>query len=428
MAPCAAEIAAAEIDGPENGWFGQEVVVATDGETAWAVAGAPFIPGWFDYGQVWLLALPTLDLEATWTSRTAFDLTGSAIAALPGEIGEPPTIAIGSPGQTHDAPHGGAVYVPPAPSAATAQLSTDEGLAIVATDAEFYRPSFGFSVAWLALGPDGVTELVANAPGQADPPTGDREGSAIYAFDRSLEGLHDESSATRSVLASEAYLGSPEGWDGDGDGLDDLVASTNGAPSAVVRFPSPWIGSIDVEDASHEWTLEADLSVSTLDDVGDLTGDGTPELAIGDSTWDGTVERVGALWIVEGGSPTSGNALELPLRWEGTFSGEAVGGAASGGDVNGDGINDLLASAYSIVPSIEPGKVAVFLGPLAVAPLTSEDADVIVYSEFAFDNFGIDLGVVDSDFDGRDDLVIGASGANASSGKVYLILGSALFP
>ncbi len=98
------------------------------------------------------------------------------------------------------------------------------------------------------------------------------------------------------------------------------------------------------------------------------------------------------------------------------------------GDMNGDGIDDLLVGAPAS-PAIAgfAGRAFLFFGPLS-GDLVSTDADVIFNPEGAFgDNFGISVtNAGDVNNDGNNDILIGARSSDAGgiqSGKAYLYNG-----
>jgi hypothetical protein len=114
----------------------------------------------------------------------------------------------------------------------------------------------------------------------------------------------------------------------------------------------------------------------------------------------------------------------------GDFAGRAVSGA---GDVNGDGIDDLLISAYKVGIFAPPGTVYLIYGTQWSPPKTLDlsNADVVMTGTQNGSRTGFSLGAAgDVNNDGFDDFLIGAngydlSGGNADSGRVYLIYGRA---
>jgi hypothetical protein len=112
-------------------------------------------------------------------------------------------------------------------------------------------------------------------------------------------------------------------------------------------------------------------------------------------------------------------------------------GESASGDINGDGVDDLVLGAPSYPTSTYPdtnrGAVYVFFGSNSLSdPLQPpEDADLTIYGEASYDGLGHFIAVGDVNDDGFGDLIIGADVADVESpslrencGAVYVILGS----
>jgi hypothetical protein len=286
----------------------------------------------------------------------------------------------------------------------------------------------GTACLFAELDPTAGTELIAAGGG-----SGEEEGG-IYAVPVRDLG-HTEASradARVAILLSEVGLGfRVAAWDGDGDGIDDLISTDSG--DRVRRFASPWTTDLVPEDAATTWTSAegvGDLGTGELVAVGDLTGDGLPELAIGDyGVQAGSEIYRGALYLAAGGDLDGGPVEELPLQVRGDEPGEGFGSSAATGDFDGDGVLDLAMGASGIAPGGEwPGKVLIFSGPLRMARLEEADATRVITGDREYDYFGGAIGSADADGDGADDLVVSAQAAGDGRGRVYLITGAALFP
>jgi len=361
---------------------------------------------------------------------------------------------------------------------------------------------------------DGDREIAIGAHGD-DNTNGNAAGSVYLLTAETASALTGEvslSEADVKILGERSRglgIAVAAAGDVDGDGLADLLltaeddGSSNIAGMIYVVLGADLAGAsgeVEVSDAYRAFIGEAveDIAGEALSTAGDLDGDGLSELIIGSSRDFGTAYASGAAHLVYGASlaglsSTASLAdtdvkflgLEVQSRAGGSVSGGGdvdgdgiadllIGGedpglevhaafllsgetaaAASGetslsvadtmfrhevdgyasnvnleGDLNGDGFNDMI---FGVFPFSGPGVVAVVLGSSSAfdeAEVDLGDADILFVGEENVDGvgFAVDSGG-DVDGDGIHDLLIGAFGASdveVSAGGGYLVYGGEL--
>ncbi len=231
--------------------------------------------------------------------------------------------------------------------------------------------------------------------------------------------------------------------DVDGDGLADLLVGAPGADAGGVGAGRAYLvisgqvgsrSSLDLSDASVVFTGEAtgDGAGGAVAAAGDVDGDGLADLLVGAYRNDDGAGSAGKAYLLAGADLALGSAVGLDqAAW--SFVGEegAYGAGVSvagGGDVNGDGLDDVLIGA---VGRYATGYVHLVLGTrhgAGILPLGSADLSLSGVTEG--DNAGLSPAMAgDVDGDGLNDVLVGAFGNNDSgdeAGKVYLLQGDTL--
>jgi Ca2+-binding RTX toxin-like protein len=244
----------------------------------------------------------------------------------------------------------------------------------------------------------------------------------------------------------------------NGDGIDDLIVGANfangGAGQSYVVFGrSTGFGSVlnlsglnGTNGFAISGIAAGDQSGISVSSAGDVNGDGIDDLIVGApfADFNGNNE-IGQSYVVFGRSTGFGSVLNLSglngtngFTINGINSGDQSGiSVSSAGDVNGDGIDDLIVGANLAVPNgnADTGQSYVVFGRNSGFDPSLNLSGLNGTNGFAInginsgDQSGISVSSAgDVNGDGIDDLIIGAFAAspngNRSAGQSYVVFGS----
>jgi hypothetical protein len=221
----------------------------------------------------------------------------------------------------------------------------------------------------------------------------------------------------------------------NGDAYPELLVGARGESVAYIFFGGPDFAlptSVSSADVEITGVSNTDFG-QAVSGAGDINGDGTPDFMISQTSADG-----GSIFIFFGwGDAPPSDAItaanEADIELEAEDSGHRAGTSiAAAGDVDGDGIMDIVVGATGLDDTGDQagGAYLVLGSELRARGDALSLADAVKFTspeQGAFAGQAVS-GIGDFDDDGFDDFAVGASFAGNSNGAVYVIFGPVLGP
>ncbi len=308
---------------------------------------------------------------------------------------------------------------------------------------------------------DGLDDLIVGAY-TANPDSKSQAGKSYVIF-----GKKDSTAIELSAIASgtggfvingenaDDWSGYPVSTAGDvnGDGLDDLIVGSTEAESrtgksyvifgktdgAVINLSAIGTGGFVINGENT-----GDQSSISVSNAGDVNGDGLDDLIVGAFHADVSGKSdAGKSYVIFGKKDST--AIDLSAIASGTggfvINGENVNdisgfSTSSAGDINGDGLDDLIVGAYQADPNgkSNAGKSYVVFGKtdstaINLSAIASGTGGFVINGENVDDISGNSVSTAgDVNGDGLNDLIVGARGIPSTTGefkagKFYVIFG-----
>jgi hypothetical protein len=375
-------------------------------------------------------------IQATFTGAALGDIAGGAVAGLGDVNGDGyGDICIGADREDTAGAGAGAAYVVLGPVEGDHSLSGADAT----LTGEAIGDHAGISLAAAGdVDGDGYDDLYVGATGYSIGTTEVSIG-ATYLVSGPIEGDISLGSATASLRGEAAYDASAtsiyNAGDVDGDGTPDLIIGAPGEDSGGVEAGAAYLISGPITTSQRLWAAEAkflgespgDTAGSSVCTAGDVDGDGRADLLIGAPNEHVSGTYAGAVYLFHGAVRGEYSLSEADGKRTGSNSGDLFGfSVAGGGDLNGDGYDDILVGA----PEQDQGggasgAVYIFYGPWDGQGDTSA-ADALLVGENNDDQAGSSVAIAgDLDDNGQVDALIGArieDSGGSDAGAVYILL------
>lgn len=293
---------------------------------------------------------------------------------------------------------------------------------------------------------DGLDDILICGYRNDDPVTDVGRVYVMLAASLDEPGTRSTADANMTFVgeATENRLGHSIGSAGDmdGDGLPELLIGAYGHASLGVNTGKTYIIPGHTLFDGMELTLggdqymflgeaEEDASGHAVRTAWDVDGDGLDDMVVGARRNNTGAPEGGKGYLILGGNLGAVGEVRSLADADHAYYGEVEGGwvgyqATGAGDVDGDGLGDLLFGAHT--SDMERGRAyLIYASSLGPTLESAENADVMFQGNMWSDQAGRSLAPAgDVDGDDRADILIGARNAGDRVGRAYLVFGASV--